>query len=161
MFIARSHLDLHNIRNSIERTKKMSDGVVKIGPFGIGLDGLLGFVPWAGGLYSAGAGLVLVIDGLRARATPMVLAEMTLILAVDTAAPFLPKAGGIIDALFTGHKWAADLLLRHMDETIYFEGSREQAMNSAEYRDLMARVRAGKEKRRVVFLGRSPKTAAV
>ncbi|ATQ43555.1 DUF4112 domain-containing protein [Caulobacter mirabilis] len=161
MVIARSHLDLHNIRSSIERTKKMSDGVVKIGPFGIGLDGLLGFVPWAGALYSGGAGLVLVIDGVRARAAPMVLAEMSLILAVDTLTPFIPKAGGFIDALFTGHKWAADLLLRHMDETIYFEGSREQAMNSAEYRDLMARVRAGKEQRRVVFLGRSPKTATV
>lgn len=159
MFLARSHLDLHNIKNSIDRTKKMSDGIVKIGPFGFGLDALLGFVPWAGGLYSGGAGIVLLIDAVRARAAPMVIAEMALILAVDTLAPFLPKAGGLIDALFTGHKWAADLLLRHMDETIYFEGSREQAMNSHEYRDLMARVRAGKEKRRVIFLGRPPKGA--
>lgn len=158
MFFARSHLELHNIRNSIDRTKKMSDGVVKIGPFGLGLDALLGFVPPLGAAYSAGAGLVLLADGVRARAAPMVLAEMALILAIDTLAPFLGKAGGVIDALFTGHKWSADLLLRHMDETIYFEGSREQAMNSAEYRDLMARVRAGKEKRRVVFLGKSPKT---
>lgn len=157
MFLARSHLDLHNIKNSIDRTKKMSDGIVKIGPFGFGLDALLGFVPWAGGAYSGGAGIVLCIDAVRARAAPMVVAEMALILAVDTLAPFIPKAGGIIDALFTGHKWAADLLLRHMDETIYFEGSREQAQGSSEYRDLMARVRAGKEKRRVVFLGKSPK----
>ncbi len=158
MFLARSHLDLHNIRNSIDRTKKMSDGVIKIGPFGVGLDALLGFVPPLGAAYSAGAGLVLVVDGVRARAAPMVLAEMTLILAIDTLAPFIGKTiGGVVDALFTGHKWAADLLLRHMDETIYFEGSREQAQASAEYRDLMARVRAGKEKRRVVFLGKSPK----
>jgi len=157
MFFARSHLDLHNIKNSIDRTKKMSDGIVKIGPFGFGLDALLGFVPWAGGLYSAGAGFVLCVDAVRARAAPMVVAEMGLILAVDTLAPFIPKAGGLIDALFTGHKWAADLLLRHMDETIYFEGSREQAQGSSEYRDLMARVRAGKEKRRVVFLGKPPK----
>ena len=157
MVLARSHLDLHNIRNSIDRTKKMSDGVIKIGPFGLGLDALLGFVPPLGSAYSAGAGLVLVIDGVRARAAPMVLAEMTLILAIDTLTPYIPKAGGILDALFTGHTWAADLLLRHMDETIYFEGSREQAQASSEYRDLMARVRAGKEKRRVVFLGKSPK----
>lgn len=159
MFLARSHLDLHNIRNSIDRTKKMSDGVVKIGPFGMGLDALLGFVPPLGAAYSAGAGFVLLVDGVRARAAPMVLAEMALILAIDTLAPFVGKGamGGVIDALFTGHKWSADLLLRHMDETIYFEGTREQAQASAEYRDLMARVRAGKEKRRVVFLGKSPK----
>lgn len=157
MFFAQSHLDLHNIKNSIERTKQMSDGVIKIGPFGVGLDALLGFVPPLGAAYSAGAGLILVVDGLRARAAPMVLAEMTLILAVDTLTPFIPKAGVLIDALFTGHKWAADLLLRHMDETIYFEGTREQAQASSEYRDLMTRVRAGKEKRRVVFLGKSRK----
>ncbi len=157
MVLARSHLDLHNIRSSIDRTKKMSDGVIKIGPFGLGLDALLGFVPPLGSAYSAGAGLVLVFDGVRARAAPMVLAEMTLILAIDTLTPYIPKAGGVLDALFTGHKWAADLLLRHMDETIYFEGSREQAQASSEYRDLMARVRAGKEKRRVVFLGKSQK----
>ncbi|MBP7704600.1 MAG: DUF4112 domain-containing protein [Caulobacter sp.] len=160
MFFAQSHLDLHNIKSSIERTKQMSDGVIKIGPFGVGLDALLGFVPPLGAAYSAGAGAILVIDGMRARAAPMVLAEMTLILAIDTLTPFIPKAGGIIDALFTGHKWAADLLLRHMDETIYFEGTREQAQASSEYRDLMTRVRAGKEKRRVVFLGKSSKPAA-
>ncbi len=157
MLLARSHLDLHNIKSSIDRTKKMSDGIVKIGPFGIGLDGLLGFIPPLGIAYSGGASLLLCVDAIRARAAPMVVAEMALILAIDTLAPVIPKAGGIIDALFTGHKWAADLLLRHMDETIYFEGSREQAQASSEYRDLMARVRAGKEKRRVVFLGKSPK----
>jgi len=54
MFFARSHLDLHNIKNSIDRTKKMSDGIVKIGPFGIGLDGLLGFIPPLGVAYSGG-----------------------------------------------------------------------------------------------------------
>lgn len=32
MILARSHIDLHNIRNSIERTKKLSDNVIGIGP---------------------------------------------------------------------------------------------------------------------------------
>jgi hypothetical protein len=152
MFFAKSHIDLHNIRASVLRTKQVSDGLVKLGPFSIGLDGLLGFVPWAGGAYSAAAGLVLIFDGIRARASIMVLGEMALILFIDTAAPFLPKIGGIADALFQGHKWSADMLLRHMDETIYFEGDRNMVMGSSEYRDLMTRIRAGKEKRRVIFL---------
>lgn len=152
-FQAKSHLDLHNIRASVERTKNLSDNLIKIGPFGFGLDAVSSVVPWVGGIYSGGAGLALIYDGIRARAAPMVLLEMGLILLVDTAAPFIDKFGGIIDALFTGHKWAADILLKHMSETIYFEGSRDAAMQSAEYRDLMARVRAGKEARRVVFLG--------
>jgi hypothetical protein len=40
-----------------------------------------------------------------------------------------------------------------MEETIYFEGTREDAIHTMEYRDLMARVRVGKETRRIVFLG--------
>ena len=45
MIFARSHIDLHNIRASIERTKRLSDNVTKIGPVGVGLDGLLQGLP--------------------------------------------------------------------------------------------------------------------
>lgn len=153
MILAKSHIDLHNIRSSIERTKKLSDNVVGIGPLGVGLDAVLNVVPGAGALYSLGAGLLLIFDGVRARASPMILVQMGGILAVDTIAPLAGKLGAIADVLFTGHKWAADMLLKHMDETIYFEGRREDVQATSEYRDLMARVRAGKERRRVVFLG--------
>lgn len=153
MIVARTHLDLHNIRGSIERTKKLSDNVVGVGPLGVGLDAILNLVPGAGAIYSLMAGFLLLIDGIRAKAAPMVLVQMAGILAVDTIAPLTGKLGSLADVLFTGHKWSADMLLKHMEETIYFEGTREEALNSAEYRDLMARVRAGKENRRVVFLG--------
>lgn len=152
MILAKSHVDLHNIRGSIERTKKLSDNVVGIGPLGLGLDAILNVVPGAGALYSLGAGALLIFDGVRARAAPMILLQMAGILAVDTVAPLAGNLGKIADILFTGHKWSADMLLKHMDETIYFEGRREVVMASSEYRDLMSRVRAGKEKRRIVFL---------
>jgi hypothetical protein len=153
VFIAKSHLDLHNIRGSIERTKKLSDNVVGVGPLGIGLDGLLSFFRGAGELYSLGAGALLLFDGIRARAAPMVLIQVTAIIVLDTILPMAPGVGAIADTLFTGHKWSADMILKHMDETIYFEGSRKDAQGTAEYRELMARIQAGKEKRRVVFLG--------
>jgi hypothetical protein len=161
MILARTHLDLHNVRSSIERTKKLSDNVIGVGPFGVGLDAALNLVPGAGALYSFLAGVLLIYDGVRARAEPMILVQMGGILAVDTIAPLAGNLGKIADVLFTGHKWAADMLLKHMEETIYFEGAREDALNTAEYRDLMARVRAGKEKRRVVFLGKSPRKPKV
>lgn len=152
MIVAKSHVDLHNIRGSIERTKKLSDNIIGIGPLGLGLDAILNVVPGAGSLYSLGAGALLIFDGVRARAAPMILLQMAGILAVDTVAPLAGKLGAIADVLFTGHKWSADMLLKHMDETIYFEGKREVVQASSEYRDLMSRVRAGKEKRRIVFL---------
>lgn len=154
MIFAKSHLDLHNVRASVQRTQKLSDNLVKIGPFGFGLDAVSSVIPPIGIAYSGGAAIALIVDGIRAHASPMILLEMVLILVLDTFMPLLgPVLGGIVDALFTGHKWAGDILLKHMADTIYFEGKRADAMASQEYRDLMARVRAGKETRRVVFLG--------
>ena len=37
MIFAKSHIDLHNIRNNVERVKKLSDNIVGVGPLGIGL----------------------------------------------------------------------------------------------------------------------------
>jgi hypothetical protein len=47
VIFAKSHLDLHNIRNNVARVKKLSDNVVGVGPLGIGLDGLLTWIPGA------------------------------------------------------------------------------------------------------------------
>lgn len=153
MIFAKSHLDLHNIRNNVERVKKLSDNVVGIGPLGIGLDGLLTWIPGAGELYSLGAGGLIIMDAVRARAAPMIVIQIFAIILIDTVAGALPVAGKVADMLFTGHKWSADMLTKHMDDTIYFEGTRKEAQGTAEYRDLLARIQAGKEKRRVVFLG--------
>lgn len=158
MILARTHIELHNIRKNVEQIKKLSDNIVGVGPFGVGMDTALNFLPDIGKVnpgvaYSGLAGALLVLQGFRARAAPMILIQMSAILAVDTLAPLFGKAGAVADALFTGHKWAADMLLKHMEETIYFEGTREEALHTIEYRDLMGRVRAGKEDRRIIFLG--------
>jgi hypothetical protein len=86
----------------------------------------------------------------------MVLLEATMVLLADLAIGIAPVPGGLgklADVLFSGHKWAADLMLKHMEETIYFEGSRKDVANSPEYREILARIKEGKERRRVVFLG--------
>lgn len=158
MILARTHIELHNIRKNVEQIKKLSDNIVGVGPFGVGMDTALNFLPDIGKVnpgvaYSGLAGALLVLQGIRARAAPMILIQMSAILVVDTLAPLFGKAGAVADALFTGHKWAADMLLKHMEETIYFEGTREEALHTIEYRDLMGRVRAGKEDRRIIFLG--------
>lgn len=83
----------------------------------------------------------------------MVLLQMTAIIVIDTLAGAAKTLGKLADVLFTGHKWSADLLLNHMEDTIYFEGSRKDVQSSPEYKEILSRIRAGKEKRRVVFLG--------
>ena len=49
-----------------ERVKQLSDRVVGFGPWGIGLDGVLAWVPVAGTLYSLGAGGLLIYEAAQA-----------------------------------------------------------------------------------------------
>lgn len=42
-----------------------------------------------------------------------------------------------------------------MEDTIYFEGARKDAQASPECGEILTRIRAGKEKSRVVFLGQA------
>jgi hypothetical protein len=154
MFLARSQSDLQKIRSSVARIRSLSDRVVGVGPLGIGMDGLLSWIPGAGVLYSAGAGAILVAQGARARLPGGKLALMSAILAFDTLLDVLPNpVTAVIDTFFTGHKWSANILLGHMDRTIYIEGSQQDAQAKPEYAELLARIRTGAETRRIVFLG--------
>ena len=67
MFIARSHIDLHNIRQSVDRIGDISDNVIHLGPIKLGLEAVLEFVPFVGEIYSIVAGGLLIIEGMRAR----------------------------------------------------------------------------------------------
>ncbi len=149
---ARTLVDLHNARAAIANLRRVSDRLIGLGPFGIGLDGLLGWIPGFGAIYSVGAGAVLLYNGVRVRASPGVLLQVAMLIAANTATNFVPTAGGLVDMLFTAHKWSANLLLGHMDRTVYIEGDREAAKTDPGYLALMDRIRSGEETRRVVFL---------
>ena len=63
----------HAAWRSAEQIKRLSDRVVGVGPIGIGLDGLLSWVPGANAVYSVTAGGLLVLHAIRAKATPVTL----------------------------------------------------------------------------------------
>ncbi len=151
---ARSHLDLHGIRASVERTRRISDRVVGIGPIGIGLDGVLAWIPGLGAAYSLAAAVLIMIQGVRARASLPTLFSMGSILFADTAldAVPIPFAPAVADVLFTGHKWASNMLLKHMEETLYYEGSRQEAQADPRFREALAAMEQVGDRRRIVFL---------
>ncbi len=66
---------------------------------------------------------------VRAHAPPATLARMAGLLAADSAIDVLPIPilPGLADTFFTGHKWAADELLQHIDDTHYHPGTRADA----------------------------------
>ena len=157
---ARTHRDLQGLRRSVERTQKLSDSVIKLGPFSLGMDGVLGWVPGLGFAYSVGAGGFLIVQAVRARARPATLLKMIGFLTADslTDAIPIPLAPAVADMVFTGHKWAADALLKHLDETLYYEGSKHDAEADPAFRqhlqDLAGRRRSGAplKAKRIVYL---------
>jgi hypothetical protein len=156
-FTARTPQDIQDRRAMIERIGRLSDSIIGFGPFGIGLDGILAWIPGLGELYSLAAGAFLLFEGYRARVPATVLLQVAGIVAVRTAIDFgnfVPLAGigsSLVVDLFRGHRLSARLLTRAIDETIYLEGPWNPT--SPAYLDALARIRRGVEKRRVMFLG--------
>jgi len=108
----------HRSWRTAERIKRLSDRLVGIGPFGVGLDGLLTWIPGAGGLYSIGAASLLMYEAFGAKVSAMTLAKMLGYLAVDAATSEVPLVGDAVDLLFPGHLLAAkemqkDIEARH------------------------------------------------
>lgn len=157
----RTHDDIKKLRRSVERIRKLSDRAVGLGPFGIGLDGLLAWIPGAGAAYSVGAGGLLILHAVRARARPQTIAKMVAFLTADALTDVvpIPLLPAVADMLFTGHAWAADALLEDLDHTLYYPGTRLEAEADPAFREELIRMaedrrsgRAPKE-RRIVYLG--------
>jgi hypothetical protein len=147
--LAHDVAQVHHARQSIARVGKLADSLVRFGPFGIGLDGLLTWIPFVGAAYSIGAGAALIGYGLRARAPVTSLVQVLMIVLARSGVGEVPLAGQIAVDLFRGHKWAADLLVKAIDQTLYVEGPKDAASQA----EANVRLKADRQKRRIVFLG--------
>ena len=105
----------HRAWRNAERIKRLSDDLIKIGPWGIGLDGVLAWVPGANTIYSVGAGGLLVYEAVKAGAAPWTLARMAVYLVANSAMTEVPIVGWAMDTLFRGHLMAANALQRDIE----------------------------------------------
>lgn len=106
----------HSAYRSAETLKKLSDRVIGFGPFGVGLDGLLTWIPGAGLLYSVGAGIFLLWTAGRAGASFSTLAKMAGFLGVDMLLSDVPLVGDLADVLWQGHLMAATTMQKDIEE---------------------------------------------
>ena len=152
----RSIADIEKIWSNVEGVKKLSDRAVGIGPFGIGLDGLLTWVPVVGTVYSVGAAFWLLVQGIQARAAPGTLLLMASYLGLDTATTavgeVVPLAPDVVDLLFPGHLMAAKALQKDIETTHWVEANEREARASGAHEDHVADMRRNPKLRRIVYL---------
>jgi hypothetical protein len=150
--------DIEKIWSNVETVKKLSDRVVGIGPFGVGMDGLLTWIPVLGTAYTFGAAGWLVIQAVRAKAAPGTIVRMVGYLGLDTVTtavgevPFLDFVPSVADVLFPGHLMAAKALQKDIESTHWVEAREVDAKASGDHDRHLARVKADPKLRRVVYL---------
>ncbi|HSV02866.1 MAG TPA: DUF4112 domain-containing protein [Phenylobacterium sp.] len=105
----------HRAWRIAERVKRLSDDLIPMGPFGLGLDGVLAWVPGANVLYSVGAGGVLIYAAVLGRASTFTLVRMGLYLTANSAMAEVPIIGWAMDTLFRGHFMAARALQKDIE----------------------------------------------
>ena len=115
------NVDLFAIRRRVELIGRLSDGLVTIGPWSIGLDGVLSWVPGLGEAYSVGAAAILLTSGYRARVPASTLLMAAALMGGRTLVEILPVAGPLIADIFTLHKLSANLIIAAIDKRIATE----------------------------------------
>lgn len=152
----RSFADIEKIWSNVEGIKKLSDRAIGLGPFGVGLDGLLTWIPVVGTVYSVGAGGWLLMQAVRAKASPGTLLRMAGYLGIDSATTAVgeavPFAPDMIDFFFPGHLMAAKALQKDIETTHWVEASERDARAFGAHDRHVADMRADPKKRRIVYL---------
>jgi hypothetical protein len=116
--MARSQSELRSIRDSVNVVGRLSDSIVRFGPFSLGIDGVLSWIPVVGEIYSLGAGAFIMVQGVRAGVPATVLARAAFILGLRTFGDAVPFAGPVFADLFTAHKWAARMIVEAIDRKL-------------------------------------------
>lgn len=106
----------HRIWRQVNIVKRASDKIVGIGPWGVGLDGILTWIPGVGGLYSVGAGGFLIAQALRANASGATIGKMIALLGVDAVTSEVPLVGDALDFFFPAHLMAAGILQADIED---------------------------------------------
>jgi hypothetical protein len=110
--------DLKAIRDSVALVGRLSDGLVRLGPFNLGLDAVFSWIPGLGEVYSGAAAAFLIMQGVRARVPLSTLALATALMGGRTLITAIPFAGAAAADLLTAHRWSARLIVAAIDRRI-------------------------------------------
>jgi hypothetical protein len=109
---------LLNIRHSVATVGRLSDSLVRFGPFRLGLDGVLSWIPGVGEIYSTGAAAFIIVQGVRARVPVHVLVACAALMGSRTVVSAVPLAGPLAADLFLAHRLSANMVVRAIDKML-------------------------------------------
>jgi hypothetical protein len=98
-----------------DRIRYLSDDLMRVGPVGVGIDGLIAWIPGAGTIYSVGAAALLFNEAVAAGASRATLLKMAGWLGLDSATSTVPIVGWAVDTLFRGHSMSAKALQKDIE----------------------------------------------
>ncbi len=111
----RSDAELVAIGDSVALVGRLSDSLIRVGSFNLGVDAMLSWIPGVGELYSTLAGGFIVVQGARAGVPASVLIAATGLLFVRTITSAVPIAGVVFADMFTAHRWASAMVVRAIE----------------------------------------------
>lgn len=164
MFV-KSQYDVDKAYEAVGTIKRLSDGVIKLGPLNIiGIDGILAWlpIPIVGAVYSVGASIFIMYNGIRVRMSATSFVQTLIVLLIDAGIsgfeeiaqvvlPFVPL-GALADTLFQGHLYAAHIVQKEIEKTLYIEASAREAHQSGAHKANKAALKGLKGKKRIVYL---------
>lgn len=149
---ARTQADLQGVRRTLAYWRRLSDGLVTILGFPVGLEAVTTLFPAVGGVYSLTVGLWLMVQAFRVQASFRVKLWMGFLLLIDVFVGEIPILGDAFDIALRAHARMADALEREMDHTWYAPERRREAYDHGWYEDRVVEMKAA-GKTRLVFLG--------
>jgi hypothetical protein len=158
--LAKTKDDVRKIYDQVDLIKRLSDRIIGIGPINIiGLDGILAWIPGVGTVYSLAASVYILFLGLRARVDTVTLIQAIIVLMIDSGISIFESvpvvgwlAGAAADTVFQGHLYAAHVIHKNIDKSLYIEDSARDSHANGRHKDNLAQLKSTKGKKRIVYL---------
>jgi hypothetical protein len=110
--------ELIRIRESVAFVGRLSDSLVRWGPFRLGVDGVLSWIPGIGEIYSGAAAAFILVQAWRARVPVHVFVTCAALMGGRTLISVVPLAGPAAADLFTAHRWSARMVVQAIDRML-------------------------------------------
>lgn len=120
----RTDEELFAIRRGVATVGRFSDGLLRVGPFRLGAEAALAWIPVVGEAYGAAAAAFLIAQGARAGVPLTTLVACAALMAGRTLISAAPVAGPLAADMLALHGVSARLIVKAIDVELARRGSR-------------------------------------